>query len=191
MHRFSRFIVLMCASLALFLNRGQAESPASAAVNWREILAEVVPEYGHRNWIVIADSAYPSQTQAGIETVPTGAEQLLVLKAVLEEISKTKHVRPKIYLDSELPFVSEKKSHGIDKYRADLKTLLGDRKIESHLHEKIIEKLDNAGQTFKVLVLKTNFTIPYTSVFIELDCGYWSDESEKALRKAMADAAVK
>jgi hypothetical protein len=34
-------------------------------------------------------------------------------------------------------------------------------------------------------VLKTRMTIPYTSVFLRLDCGYWSDEQEKRLREKM------
>ena len=32
---------------------------------------------------------------------------------------------------------------------------------------------------------KTNEVIPYSSVFIELDCKYWSPEKEKTLRHAM------
>jgi hypothetical protein len=39
-------------------------------------------------------------------------------------------------------------------------------------------------------VLKTNMTLPYTSVFIELDCGYWSPEAEARLRAAMEAAPV-
>jgi len=34
--------------------------------------------------------------------------------------------------------------------------------------------------------LKTNMTIPYTSVFFELDCGYWHPGAEERLREAMA-----
>jgi hypothetical protein len=36
-----------------------------------------------------------------------------------------------------------------------------------------------------VLLLKTDLTLPYTSVFIRLDCGYWSDEAEQQLRAAI------
>jgi hypothetical protein len=48
---------------------------------------------------------------------------------------------------------------------------------------------DSPGQptkTFHVLVLKTNMKIPYMSVFIRLECGYWSAEAEKRLREKMA-----
>ena len=46
--------------------------------------------------------------------------------------------------------------------------------------------LDEAGQTFRVLIIKTDMTLPYTSVFLQLDCGYWTAEAEKRLRETMA-----
>ena len=49
----------------------------------------------------------------------------------------------------------------------------------------IIERLDEAARTFDVLIVKTDMALPYTSVFLELDCGYWSGESESALRERM------
>ena len=54
--------------------------------NWKQILSERLPLYGHRNWIVVADSAYPAQSRAGIETIVSGASQLDVLKQVLGAI---------------------------------------------------------------------------------------------------------
>jgi hypothetical protein len=57
--------------------------------------------------------------------------------------------------------------------------------IRSQLHEKIISNIDEAGKTFHVLVLKTNMTIPYTSVFFRLDCKYWSADQERNLRSIM------
>ena len=33
--------------------------------NWEETLKDRLEIYGHRNWLVIADSAYPSQSKAG------------------------------------------------------------------------------------------------------------------------------
>jgi hypothetical protein len=34
-------------------------------------------------------------------------------------------------------------------------------------------------------VLKTDLTIPYTSVFIQLNCKYWSNDAEKRMRQKM------
>jgi len=36
-----------------------------------------------------------------------------------------------------------------------------------------------------VLVIKTPLALPYTSVFVQLDCGYWTPEAEQQLRRAM------
>jgi len=156
-----------------------------AEQDWKQTLKAELPRMGHRNWIVIADSAYPLQSGAGIETIATRSNHLEVVKMVFEMLEKSSHVRPVIHLDSELPFVPETDAKGIDAFRQELKTLLKDRKVESLPHEEIITKLDNAGKTFKVLIIKTPLAIPYTSLFLELDCGYWGPESEKKMRKAI------
>jgi hypothetical protein len=156
-----------------------------ASTDWMKLLQQRLPIYGHRNWIVIADSAYPAQSRPGIETVATNGDQLAVVSAVFSQLSQYRHVRPTVYLDAELPHVPEKYAPGIGEYREQLKKLLGERTARSVPHEQIIDKLDKAGEKFNVLILKTNLTLPYTSVFLELDCGYWSDEAEQQLRRTM------
>ncbi len=150
--------------------------------SWQQTLKQQLPVMGHRNWIVIADAAYPAQTSPGVETIYTGGQQLDVVKAVLDELNHTKHVQPVIYLDSELEYVPEALAPGVEKYRSDLKLLLNGRQTTTLPHEQIISKLDEAGRTFHVLILKTDLTIPYTSVFLRLDCGYWGADSEQHLR---------
>jgi hypothetical protein len=85
-----------------------------------------------------------------------------------------------------LKFVPEEDAPGISAYRQQLAKLLDKREVNVMEHEKIIALLDQAGQTFRVLIIKTNLTLPYTSVFLQLDCGYWSADAEQRLRKAMA-----
>ena len=158
---------------------------ASAQLAWQEKLRRELPLLGHRNWIVIADSAYPLQTAPGIETVYVDGDQLEVTTAVLAELAKVKHVRPVIFTDAELKFVPEKNAPGIAEYRAGLEKVLAGKAAQALPHEQIIGRLDEAGKTFKVLLFKTKLTLPYTSVFLQLDCGYWSAEAEKELRDAM------
>lgn len=181
-HEF-RAAVGFALCVATLLSSGmRAEGPDN---QWERRLTQDLPLMGHRNWIVIADSAYPFQSGAGIETINTGADQLKVVQAVLAALAKSKHVRPVIHLDTELPFVPEADAKGIEVYRKGLKTLLKGQTPTALPHEEIIGKLDRAGKTFHVLILKTNLTLPYTSVFIQLDCGYWSPEAEKRLREAL------
>lgn len=152
---------------------------------WKTTLEQRVPVYGHRNWIVIADSAYPKQSNPGIETIYTGQGQVEVLRAVLAALEKADHVRPVVMVDAELDSVSEADAPGVTQYRADLKELLADSQVKTMPHEDIIRKLDEGAKLFTILLLKTDLTIPYTSVFLELDCGYWSPEKEKRLRDAL------
>lgn len=158
---------------------------ACSRAGWQEDLAGQLPLLGHRNWIVIADSAYPLQTAPGIQTVYAGGNQLDAVQQVLSMISGCRHVKPAIYLDEELPYVAEKNAAGIGDYRDGLNKLLSGNKVLSLPHEEIIAKLDEAGKTFKILIIKTDMTLPYTSVFIRLDCGYWNSAAETELRKAI------
>jgi len=153
--------------------------------SWQEVVREEIPLLGHRNWIVIADSAYPAQRSPGIHTVVTRASQETVVSFVLAELSRAKHVSPVVRLDRELDFVTEKDSPGVTSYRGFLDRAFKGRTVSAELHEQIIKELDEAGKTFRILLLKTDFTIPYTSVFLQLDCAYWNPEKEARLRHAM------
>jgi len=161
---------------------------AGCAQPWRQKLAKELPVMGHRNWIIVADSAYPSQSGKGIETVYTGAGQLEAVEAVLKAIDATGHIRAKIYVDGEMKYISEKDAPGIEAYRKELFKLLGDRPVNVVMHEEVFPKLEEAAKLFNVLILKTDMTLPYTSVFVELDCGYWSSDAEKRLRDAIGKA---
>jgi L-fucose mutarotase/ribose pyranase (RbsD/FucU family) len=162
-----------------------------ADTNWQKVLAERIPSYGHRNWIVVADSAYPAQAKDGIETIVADADQLRVLEAVLAALSKSKHVMPIVYTDQELKYLDDKQAPGVEIYRTQLTAILQDKTPQSLPHEKIIEKLDQVSQAFRVLIIKTNMTVPYTSVFLQLDCAYWGPAAEKGLRAKMAAAGVR
>jgi len=155
---------------------------------WENVITDRLSAMGHRNWIVVADSAYPKQVAAGVETVPTGEDHFLVLKTVLDAISAAEHVRPIVHLDAELQYLSENDAPGIEAFREDLAQQLNRQDVQSHSHEEIIGKLDEAGKSFHVLLLKSNLTLPYTTVFLQLDCGYWSDEAEQNLRRSMETA---
>ena len=162
-----------------------AAASLHAAESWKAKLQAELPLLGHRNWIVVADSAYPLQTAPGIETICVQAGQLEVVQTVLAELAKTKHVQPAIYTDSEMKFVTEKNAPGIGTYREGLEKILAGQPAQILPHEQIIAKLDEAGKSFKVLIIKTPLTKPYTSVFFQLECGYWNAGAEAELRNAM------
>ena len=149
---------------------------------WEQILKDRLRLYGHRNWVVIADSAYPAQSRQGIETIAAEDEQTTVVERAFAVLLECKHIRPAIYIDEELRFVPEEDAPGVTVYREQLASLLRGYEASSLLHEDIISKLDRAGEMFRVLLIKTTMRIPYTSVFVELQCGYWDTGAEDRLR---------
>jgi hypothetical protein len=185
-----------CVCLAVLLTiMPIAARPLTAADNsigsWKDLLRDRISEYGHRNWIVIADSAYPTQTSPGIETIVANADHFQVLQTVFDALSKSKHVRPIVYTDRELQFVQESDAPAISVYRQQLSDFLRDTQPLTLPHEQIISKLDQVSQAFRVLIIKTNMALPYTSVFLQLDCAYWSPEAERKLRSAMTKHPAK
>jgi L-fucose mutarotase/ribose pyranase (RbsD/FucU family) len=153
--------------------------------NWKQKLQERLPLYGHRNWVVVADAAYPAQARDGIETMVADADQTAVLETVLAMLRASKHVKPTVYTDQELQFVEEHDAVGISAYRGRLADLVDGFTANVLPHEEIIAKLDRAGQTYRVLIIKTSISIPYTSVFFELGCAYWNSDAESRLRTAI------
>lgn len=177
---FSRVVGL---SLLAWLALGSLSLAEDVA--WKQRITKQLPLLGHRNWIAVVDSAYPLQSRPGIETIATDEDQLDVVNYVLAALKKSPHVRPTIFLDAELPFVTDEDAEGITDYRNELSSVVAAYSTQTLLHDEIIRKLDKSAETFHVLVLKTNMRLPYTSVFMELDCGYWGSDAEQRLRERM------
>jgi hypothetical protein len=142
--------------------------------------------YGHRNWIVIADSAYPDQAAPGIDTVVAEADELEVAGFVFELLTHSRHVTPTVFRDQELDFLRDEDIPGIEAFRGQMEVLIGQRPTQVMPHEQIIGKLAQVSQNFRVLIIKTRMAMPYTSVFLQLDCAYWPPEAEKRLRERIA-----
>ena len=163
----------------------EAADSQTAAPSWEDVFFDELPALGHRNWLVVADAAFPLQISPGMEVVVANEDHFVVLERVLKAISESGHVRPKIYLDQELAFVPEALAPGMNAVRKKLETMLAKYEVKPVLHEELIAKMDQIGKTFKILMIKTNMALPYTTVFMDLDCGYWSPENEAKMRELM------
>jgi hypothetical protein len=153
--------------------------------NWQEIVKDRLQVYGHHNWLVVADSAYPAHPRQGIETIVVDEGQTTVLARVFAILRPCKHIRPTICVAEELRFVAEKDAHGITAHRKKLSRLLDGYSVCALPQEEIISMLYRLSEKFRVLSVKTNTRIPYTSVFFMLECGYWNAGAEARLRAAM------
>ena len=185
----NRCTIPLIALSGLMALAGRAATPIAQnkgnAMYWTQEFEHVLPLLGHRNWILVVDKAYPYQSAPGITYLDTKAPLTDVLTRVITDIQASKHVKPIFYTDQELGFLSEDLVPGVDAFRAELKKCLAGADAQTLLHDSVFKKLDEASKLFNVVVLKTECTIPYSSVFIQLDCAYWSAEKEKALREKM------
>lgn len=153
--------------------------------DWKQQISEQLLLFGHRNWILVVDAAYPLQSKTAIKTIVTGEDQLVVVNEVLHRIENSTHVYPEVFIDKEIDYVPEESAVGINAYKKDLNQMLEGKNVTKELHETLIEQIDEAAKTFNILILKTNMDIPYTSVFFRLECGYWNARAEETLRKEL------
>lgn len=156
--------------------------------NWKNEFEHYLPFLGHRNWVLVVDKAFPMQSSPAMKILNSNEQLTDVLPYVLGQIAALPHVRPVVYVDKELDYLDDSFCPGISSLRSKLLATLEKHAsgcIASVLHETVFKKLDEAGSLFNVVVIKTESLLPYTSVFMQLDCGYWSEAQEKELRDRM------
>ncbi|MDX2046068.1 MAG: hypothetical protein SFU87_04740 [Chitinophagaceae bacterium] len=151
--------------------------------NWEKQFDEQLELSGHRNWILVVDKAFPQQP--GMHIINTGEKLLPVLEKVLQKIRSSAHVKPVVFNDAELQYISDSLAPGAEDYKTRLKKVLNEITVTPLLHDTVFVQMDAASKLFSVTVLKTEEVIPYSSVFIQLDCAYWSSEKEQRLRQLM------
>lgn len=152
---------------------------------WRQVLRERLPLLGHRNWIVVADAAFPCFANPGLEAIHAGGGLLKTARHVLRQIDAAAHVRPRLHVARELDFVTDADAPGAAACRAALSELLATRDVQPLGHAELLRQLDEVSRVYRILMVKTDETIPYTSLFLRLECGYWGDDAEARMRDAM------
>ena len=153
--------------------------------DWKKVLEKDLHLLGHRNWILVVDKAFPEQSSAGMKYIYVEQDLLPTLEHVLGALDNSNHVKPIIYQDKELSFIKEEQVDGIEAFRSAAAKTLDGRAVNTLLHDEVFQMLDESSSLFRVLVIKTNCILPYTSVFLQLDCSYWGPENEKTLRELM------
>jgi len=187
--RFWAGVTLAAVACGVLLISGSMQGEEKMKTpDWRAKLAAELPVFGHRNWIVVADAAYPAQSGQGIETLYAGGDHAAVVAEVLRAVDAAEHVAPVVFIDEELQYVADADAPGIEQFRTELGRLLEGQTAQRLAHEDIIRQLDEAGKLYRVLIIKTDMRLPYTSVFVQLDCGYWGPEKERRLRETISAA---
>lgn len=178
-------VYLQFLILALLLSSCHQNSKETTT--WQTEFQQKLPLLGHRNWILVVDKAFPLQSAQGMTVINTGEQLPIVLVEVMSSISKSKHVKPIVFTDLELSYITEDLSPGVDSLKKTILSSLNGYKVNTILHNEVFAKLDAASKLFNIVVLKTESTIPYSSVFIQLDCAYWDSSKEMKLREKMEE----
>ena len=182
--------LVMLVSFVLLTASCSQKKPLEELKTWQEVLEEDLHLLGHRNWILVVDKAFPEQSSPGMKYIYVDQDLLPTLDHVLGALDKSTHVKPVIYQDKELSFIKEEQVNGIETFRSAAAKTLDGREVNTLLHDEVFQMLDESSSLFRVLVIKTNCILPYTSVFLQLDCSYWGPENEKTLREQMPEAPL-
>lgn len=152
---------------------------------WRDAVAMQSAQLGYRNWIVIAEASFPAHSRTGVRQITANEEIPAVVDEVLRTLEKTEHVTPRIYVAREARAVENDYAPGIDEFREQLQPALHAHETTELEHQSLVTLIEDATKTFDVLVIRTTTALPYTSVFMELQPGYWNADSESALREKL------
>ena len=161
----------------------------SSVEGWKREVEMQTAELGYRNWIVIAEASFPAHSRSGIRQVNSYQSIPAVLDEVLQILERTEHVRPKIYLPREMRAVENDFAPGVDDYRGQLQTAMHGYETTELDQDSLLTLMQDAQRSFDVLVIRTTTALPYTSIFMELQPGYWDGESETRLRQRMEKLA--
>lgn len=152
---------------------------------WRDALMTHTSQLGYRNWIVVAEASFPAHSRSGVRQITANEEIPAVVDEVLKTLERTEHVTPSIYVAREMGAVENDYAPGIDEFRKRLQGSLHARETTELEQQSLMTLMEDANKSFEVLVIRTNTALPYTSVFMELQPGYWNSDSESRLREQL------
>ncbi len=171
----------MCL-VPLFALLGQGCASLSSQNSWQQAVQRHVSQLGFRNWIVIAEASFPAYSRTGVHQIEAQGEIPEVMAQVLQTIDQTQHVKPNVYLTRELRSMDNNTAPGIDELKKKNDQILAGMEVASLDQESLMSLVADANRSFDVLVIRTTSPLPYSSVFLELQPGYWDSDSELELR---------
>lgn len=151
--------------------------------SWKGAVDHQAGQLGYRNWIVVAEASFPAHSRPGIRQVNAPVEIPEAVDYVLQALEQTENVRPRVYLTREMRSVENDFAPGIDQMRERIKESLHGHEATELDQQSLLTLLEDANRSFDVLVIRTQSALPYTSVFLELQPGYWDATSEARLRE--------
>lgn len=179
---FLLFFVLSGLSCSHFLNTKNKKPDLISLKLEQEVL-----KLGAKNWILVTDSAYGIPENANTSLILSGKTLDQTLSQVLQQIDSLGHVWPRIYTLREFEFLEPSHAPGINAIKAARKVAMGGRANQIIPNSTAFILLKNIIKEHKILIVKSSSAFPYSSVYLELDSGYWNSRSEAELRAKMAN----
>lgn len=153
---------------------------------WQAAVDRQAGQLGYRNWIIIAEASFPAHNRPGVRQVNAPVEVPEALDYVLRALEQTENVRPQVYVTREVRSVENDFAPGIDELRKRVKSALHGHETTELEQQSLLTLMQDANRSFDVLVIRTTTALPYSSVFLELQPGYWDVDSETRLRDKIA-----
>jgi D-ribose pyranose/furanose isomerase RbsD len=179
-----RFVVMVVTVVIAVAVTGCGLWPRDRG-GWKGAIDSQVAQLGYGNWIVIVEAAFPAHNRIGTRQVNSYRPIPEVLDEVLRTLEKTEHVRPRIYLPLELDAVENDYAPGIADYRRELEFALHGYETVRAEQDSLVTLALDAQRSLDVLVIRSSTALPYSSVFLELQPGYWDGDSESRLRQRL------
>ncbi|RJR08801.1 hypothetical protein C4588_05450 [Candidatus Parcubacteria bacterium] len=180
------FVIGICVIISAVVLCGCASTP-EYKLSWSKKFNSRLPVMGKDNWIIIGDAAHPSRRAIGIETIATRKSITSVLDYVLSGMDKTGHAGATAWISSELEKIPDRDAIGIAKVHQEIRRQLNNAKIttKTAIEQEILKMIEAEAGDYNILVLKSDTQLPYTTVYLHLDCRYWDETREKRLRDAL------
>ncbi|RYD40723.1 MAG: hypothetical protein EOP85_13775 [Verrucomicrobiaceae bacterium] len=175
---FCRVLLASAAALVSFGCAGFKQEQT-----WQAAVDRQAGQLGYRNWIVIAEASFPAHNRPGIRQVNASVDVPEALDYVLQVLEQTENVRPHVYVTRELRSVENDFAPGIEDLRKRLHSSLHGHEAAELDQQSLLTLMEDANRSFDVLVIRTPTALPYSSVFLELQPGYWDVDSEMRLRE--------
>lgn len=156
----------------ILLLGGCGSSPDQTPPLWAGMVEKEVDALGIQNWIVVAESSFPVVTRGGVRTFVVDGEIPQIVDFIVNHLEKSETVTPSFNTARELSFVSNDRAPGIDYLREQLNEALHGHRVRQMDNRSLTLLAQSDASKYAILVLKSKTSLPYSSVFIELDSGY-------------------
>ena len=172
MRKLHSIILCLAAALPLLVASCSHSDPRTQVlIDLRDEVEDQLEELTPGDWIVIGPSAALEQAVNGpqVQLLTVTATNVGTLRQTLDLMESEDKLSPRLWVCRELEHTGKRTTPGSARLRNHLQELLAGR-THFYVDERVIGlQLKTLDATRKVLFIRTDTTVPHSSVGIELD----------------------